>query len=156
MNANHTSDEGSASVSRSKNLQQNRVAELLHAKKPSDAQRRYVKVVQTIKDLVQITLPNQSTVLVISKGDDELVDLRGRIGWHFPRAVNGKFAGCYPANSTEAINHLEQLRTLGAEYLLIPSTSFWWLEFYSDFTTHLQHKYRITTFQEEVCLVYRL
>jgi hypothetical protein len=156
LNTNHTSDEGSASPARGTNLQQNRVAELLHAKKPIDDKRRYSKLVQMIKDLVQITLPNQSTVLVIAKGDEALVDLRDRLGWHFPRTVNGKFAGCYPANSTEAISHLEQLRALGAEYLLIPSTSFWWLEFYTDFTTHLQQKYRITTFQEECCLIYRL
>ena len=109
-----------------------------------------------IKDLVQITVPNQSTVLVISKGDDDLVDLRGPVAWHFPRAVTGKFAGCYPANSAEAIEHLEQLRAQGAEYLIIPSTSFWWLEFYTDFMAHLQQRYRIATFQEDACIVYRL
>jgi hypothetical protein len=132
------------------------VAEVLEAKRPSETKQRYARLVKIIKELVQLTVPNQSTLLVISKGDEELVSLRGRQAWHFPRAVNGKFAGCYPANSADAIGHLEQLRNQGADHLLIPSTSFWWLEFYSDFTGHLQQKYRITTFQEEVCLIYRL
>jgi hypothetical protein len=154
VNTNHTSDEGTAQ--RNLNGPHNRVAEVLEAKRPSDAKQRYARLVKIIKDLVQLTIPNESTLLVISKGDDELLDLRGRLAWHFPRAVNGKFAGCYPANSAEAIEHLEQLRNQGADHLLIPSTSFWWLEFYTDFTAHLQQKYRITTFQEEVCLIYRI
>jgi hypothetical protein len=156
LNTNHTSDEGKASPQRNLNAPYNRVAEVLEATRPSDAKQRYARLVKLIKDLVQITVPNQSTLLVISKGDEELVDMRGRMAWHFPRAVNGKFAGCYPANSAEAIGHLEQLRNQGAGHLLIPSTAFWWLEFYTDFTAHLQQKYRIATFQEEVCLIYRL
>jgi hypothetical protein len=156
LNTNHSSDEGMALPQRNLNGPHNRVAEVLEAKRPSEAKQHYATLVKLIKDLVQITVPNHSTIVVISKGDEDLVDFRGPLAWHFPRAVNGKFAGCYPANSHEAIGHLEQLRHQGADYLLIPSTSFWWLEFYSDFTAHLQQKYRITTFQEEVCLIYRL
>lgn len=156
MNTNHTSDEGTVSPQRKLNGSQNRVADVLESKRPSDAKQGYARLVKVIRDLVQLTVPNQSTILVISKGDEDLVNLRGPVAWHFPRAVNGKFAGCYPANSTEAIEHLEQLRSQGADYLIIPSTSFWWLEFYADFTAHLQQKYRIATFQEEVCLIYRL
>jgi hypothetical protein len=129
---------------------------VLEAQRSSDAKHCYARLVKIIKDMVQLTVSNESTLLVVSKGDDELVDLSGRLAWHFPRAVNGKFAGCYPANSVEAIEHLEQLRIQGADHLLIPSTSFWWLEFYCDFTAHLQRNYRITTFHEEVCLIYRL
>jgi hypothetical protein len=122
----------------------------------NDAEQSYATLRQTIKDLLEIAIPQESTVLVVAKGDDDLVDLPRQRAWHFPRAINGKFAGCYPANSEEAIRHLEQLRYLGAEYLVIPRTSFWWLEFYQDFTRHLQQRYRIVTYQENVCVVYGL
>jgi hypothetical protein len=154
LNANHTSQK--ASPARNGNLHRGRTVDVMHGSSPIDEKPSYEKVVQVIKDVIQLTVPAASTTLVISRGDDELLDLRGRDAWHFPRAVNGKFAGCYPANSYEAIAHLEQLRSQGAQYLLIPSTSFWWLEFYTDLTAHLQRKYHIVAFIENVCLMYRL
>ncbi len=154
MNANHTSQQ--ASRSRNGNLHQGRAVDVLNGTTSSDAKPSYAKVVQVVKELVHITVPAASRVLVVSRGDDELVEFPDRDAWHFPRAVNGKFAGCYPANSYEAIAHLEQLRSQGAQYLLVPSTSFWWLEFYSDLTAHLQRKYHIVAFVENVCLMYRL
>ena len=154
LNPNQLSQQ--ASRARNGNLQQGRVVDVLQSATSSDAKPAYATVVEVIKDLVPLTVPAARTVLVISRGDDELVDLRGRDAWHFPRAVNGKFAGCYPANSYEAIAHLEQLRSQGAQYLLVPSTSFWWLEFYTDLTAHLQRKYHIVAFVENICLMYRL
>ena len=156
MNANQGTDPGLTPLLRATDTATSRVAEAPPPKGSKEAAQSYAKLVHTIKDLVQITIPLQSMILVVSKGDDELVDLRGRCAWHFPRAVNGKFAGCYPVNSTEAIDHLEKLRAQGAEYFLIPSTSFWWLEFYTEFTQHLQRKYRIVTYQENACIVYSL
>lgn len=143
-------------ASMSLTMLKNRISELqaeLHSK---ERDQGYSKVVRTIKDLIELTVPRHSIILAISKGDEDLLELRGRYGWHFPRAVNGKFAGCYPANSDEAITHLESLRSQGAAYLLIPSTAFWWLEFYTDFTNHLQQHYRIVTYHEAACIIYRL
>ena len=121
-----------------------------------EAKQQYSAVVQTIKGLVQLTVPEHSIILSISKGDDDLIEFGKRFGWHFPRAINGKYAGCYPAHSDEAISQLETLRAQGAQYLLIPHTSFWWLEFYTDFTSHLQERYRIVTYHEDSCLIYCL
>jgi hypothetical protein len=151
LNANKTRDVGVA----------NTPGQSIRAEKPATARsaelkQSYAKLVSTIQQLVKLTIPYPSTILVISKGDEELLDLGDHVAWHFPRAVNGKFAGCYPATSAEAIDQLEMLRIKGADYLLIPSTSFWWLEFYTNFTTHLQQNYRIVTYQEDVCIVYRL
>jgi hypothetical protein len=153
LNANRTSQK--ALPARNGNMQQNRTVDMMQGS-AIDEKPSYAKVVQTIKELVPLTVPAASTVLVISRGDEDLVNVGGRDGWHFPRAVNGKYAGCYPANSYDAIAHLEQLRSQGAQYLLIPSTSFWWLEFYTDLTAHLQRKYHIVAFVEHICLLYRL
>jgi hypothetical protein len=116
----------------------------------------YARVVQSVKQLVPLATPRYSISLVVSKGDEQLLDLGERYAWHFPRAINGKFAGCYPADSAEAVHHLESLRAQGGQFLIIPSTSFWWLEYYTDFTRHLQERYRIVLYYEEACIIYDL
>jgi hypothetical protein len=87
-------------------------------------------------------IPPGAIFLVVSKGDDALLQLAGCTGWHFPRTENGAYAGHHPADSAEAIAHLESLRAQGARYLLFPSTSFWWLDSYPEFREHLDTRYR--------------
>ena len=70
-------------------------------------------------------------VVVISKGDDALLEWAGRRGWHFPQDATGGYAGYYPANGRNAIVHLEVLRARGARYLVLPATSAWWLDLVS-------------------------
>jgi 2-polyprenyl-3-methyl-5-hydroxy-6-metoxy-1,4-benzoquinol methylase/spore maturation protein CgeB len=112
--------------------------------------------VERIREIVRSSLPPEARVLVISKGDDELLKLDGRLGWHFPQTTGGVYAGFHPANSAEAIAHLETLRGKGAEYLLVPGTSFWWLDFYTEFRRHLESNYRLLTYNEEACLIFSL
>ena len=69
-------------------------------------------------------LPPGATVLVVSKGDEELLELGGRRAWHFPRGKGGTYAGYHPGASSEAIDHLEELRASGGEFLIFPSTAF--------------------------------
>jgi glycosyltransferase involved in cell wall biosynthesis len=91
--------------------------------------------------LSTITDPG-ATVLVVSRGDDAIVTVEGRVGAHFPQAPDGRWAGYHPADSDTAIRHLETLRERGARYLAVPSSSFWWLHHYRDLTTHLEGRYR--------------
>jgi hypothetical protein len=102
------------------------------------------------------TIPAGATVAVVSRGDQEIVDLQGRNGWHFPRQDDGEYAGYHPANSADAIAHLEQVRKDGADYLLLPSTALWWLDYYDDFKAHLESKYPCVVTQKDTCLVFKL
>jgi len=77
-------------------------------------------------------------VLVVSKGDGELLKLPDRVGWHFPQDERGVYAGHHPASSEAAIAHLEALRVKGAGSLLIPPPSLWWLDHYAAFREHLE------------------
>src|SRR5205085_730238 len=95
-------------------------------------------------------------VIVVSKGDDELLNLDGRIGWHFPQTEDGAYIGYHPADSVAAIAHLEALRAKGADYLLIPSPSLWWLEHYSGFKNHLEDHYRRVAGETGDCLTIAL
>jgi hypothetical protein len=79
----------------------------------------------------------------VSKGDDELLKFDGRHGRHFPQRADGTYAGHHPADSDACIAELERLRTEGADYLVIPETSRWWLRHYARFAEHLETQYRL-------------
>jgi hypothetical protein len=99
---------------------------------------RPARHVQEVVDVVRAVLPPNATVLVVSSGDDALVELDGRRGWHFPQAEEGLYAGDDPVDSNEAIAHLEALRAQGADYLLFPATAIWWLDHYTEFHRYLR------------------
>jgi hypothetical protein len=71
------------------------------------AAERFRKVVST-------SVPPDSDVLVASGGDDSLVDLEQRRGWHFP------LPGSSVDSADEAIAALDELRAAGADYLVVP------------------------------------
>ncbi|MDQ3820538.1 MAG: glycosyltransferase, partial [Acidobacteriota bacterium] len=89
------------------------------------------------------------------KGDEELLELNGRKAWHFPQSEEGWYAGHYPANSAEAIAHLETLREKGGNFLLFPKSSFWWLEYYTEFYEYLNTKHE-RIWSDDCCLIFQL
>ena len=115
----------------------------------------YPQVRRRIREVVNAELPTGSVVVVVSRGDDNLLQLGPRRGWHFPQTEAGVYAGFYPADSGEAIAHLEEIRRKGADYLLFPSTAFWWLGFYGDFQKHLESHYPCVC-SDPSCLIFQL
>jgi hypothetical protein len=111
---------------------------------------------QRLREIIATRLPADALVMVVSKGDEELLKLGGHRAGHFPQAADGNYAGYYPADSKSAIAHLEELRAKGAGFLLIPKPAFWWLEYYSEFKLHLEHRYRTAVHDEETCLIFDL
>jgi hypothetical protein len=117
---------------------------------------QYKRLVERIRDVVRALVPARTAVAVISKGDDALLELDGRKGWHFPSTPEGEYAGYHPANSRDAIRHLEELRDAGAEYLVLPSTSFWWLDYYKELARYLIEHYELRFQDERTCLIFGL
>jgi hypothetical protein len=105
---------------------------------------------------VQRATPVHSTILVVSKGDEQLLSLSGRKAWHFPRSDDGGYAGYYPADSSEAIVHLESLRAHGAEFLVFPDTAFWWLDHYIAFREYLESRYSVAARRVGTCVIFDL
>src|SRR3712207_3563099 len=99
--------------------------------------RAYQALVGRLRDLIHRTVPPGATVAVVSKGDPDLVTLEGRQGWHLPQDDRGGYAGYHPRDSAAAIEALEALRTRGADFLVLPATTRWWLDHYTDFAAHL-------------------
>lgn len=116
----------------------------------------YRQLIGRIRKVAADTLPPKAKVAVVSKGDDQLLSLNGCEGWHFPQSADGVYSGYYPADSESAISELETLRSKGAEYLLFPSTCFWWLEHYAGFKRHLDRRYKMIARNQDVCIIYSL
>ncbi|HTL56541.1 MAG TPA: glycoside hydrolase family 99-like domain-containing protein [Candidatus Limnocylindrales bacterium] len=125
------------------------------AQKPArmDGQK-YESMRAELQELVRNSLPADAKIIVVSRGDEELLKLNGCKSWHFPQTPDGQYAGHYPATSAEAIAQLESLRQKGAEFLLFPATALWWLEHYQEFRAHLESNYREVVRREETCIVY--
>ena len=115
----------------------------------------YERLVDQIRVAVDQAIPENAIVVVVSKGDEDLVKLEGRRGWHYPQTEDGAYAGYYPADSTAAIQHLESLRRQGAAYLVFPRTAFWWLAHYEDFRRHLDARYQ-RIHSDTHCIIYTL
>ena len=125
-----------------------------HGVQPEDSD--YRQLVRRIQEVVRTEIPFDSTVIVVSKGDETLVDLYGRQAWHFPQNEEGRWAGYHPKSSLAAVAHLEYLRANGGDYLLFPATAFWWLDEYSGLRRHLEQRYRVARRTDGTCLIFSL
>ena len=116
----------------------------------------YDQLKAKIRDVVRKNLPAVANVIIVGKGDEDLLRLDCGRGWHFPQNRDGGYAGYNPADSSNAIAHLEELRARGAEFILFPKTSLWWLEHYREFSDYLKCNYGTGLVNDESCLVFSL
>ncbi len=116
----------------------------------------YLELKERIRAVIDALVPRGATVVVVSRGDDELLDLGDRPAWHFPQEADGTYAGRHPADSAEAIGLLERLRSRGARYFVIPEADAWWLEHYGEFGRHLASRHQPLTRAGSSCRVFRL
>jgi GT2 family glycosyltransferase len=116
----------------------------------------YRQLVRRIREAVCSQVPPDATVLVVSRGDEDLLQLAPRQAWHFPQNEDGVYAGYYPHNGRAAIAHLECLRAEGGDFFVLPESSRWWLDKYPDFRNHLERRYRLLLRQEGTCVVFAL
>jgi hypothetical protein len=116
----------------------------------------YAELVARVRAAVAGTIPPGASVLVVSKGDAALLRMPGCSAGHFPQDGAGEYAGHHPHDSAAAIGELERLRRLGAEYLVLPATARWWLDFYEGFAAHLASHGEVLADVPDACLVYGL
>lgn len=116
--------------------------------------QQYAELRSAIRKAVDSSVPRGATVIVVSKGDGDLLNLNGRQGWHCPQASGGTYAGHHPADSAEAIEQISGLRARGGTHLLIPATMAWWLDFYPGLAHYLSRHAREVLRENGVCLIY--
>ncbi len=120
------------------------------------SEAEYAGLVGRVQATVAETVPPGASVLVVSKGDAALLEMPGHIAAHFPQDAGGGYAGHHPHDSDAAMAELEQLRRRGAEYLVIPATARWWLDFYEGLARHLANHGELVADVDGACLVYGL
>ena len=91
---------------------------------PRTEPESYDELIPRFREVVRNAVSPGATVLVVSKGDNKLLELSGVTAWHFPRREDGVYAGHYPADSKAAIAHLETLRIKGRSFWSFPSRRF--------------------------------
>jgi hypothetical protein len=109
-----------------------------------------------MRGLIDSILPPEAKVVVVSNGDQELLDLGRRMALQFPQNANGANAGSYRSDSAAAIAQLEELRQTGGRFLVVPKTAACWLDRNLDFTRHLEANYRAIVRQRHVCTIFDL
>src|SRR6266487_262525 len=115
----------------------------------------YDDMIRAIRRVVAASVPLGAKVGVLSHGDEDLLRLGLREAWHFPQVADGSYAGFVPEDGADAIAQLENLRRGGAEFLVFPATSFWWLEHYPAFRDHLDTEYTCA-WADEYCFLFDL
>ncbi|MGH7589225.1 MAG: glycosyltransferase family 2 protein [Gemmatimonadota bacterium] len=116
----------------------------------------YRALIERVRETALDTIPRGATALVISRGDDRLLAMDGIRCWHFPGDGSGRYTGYHPANGEEAVRHLEEMRSRGARFLVIPRPALWWLDHYGELRSHLESRYAPAEGGAEACLVYSL
>jgi hypothetical protein len=117
---------------------------------------QYEQLIRRVRHTVEAMVPSGAVVLVVSKGDERLVDFHGRTGWHFLRNEKGLYAGYHPADSAAAVEALERMRAAGAGYLVFPQVALWWLDHYAAFSQHLDRCCRLLLRDERTGAIYSL
>jgi len=116
----------------------------------------YRRLKRRLRRFVAGVLPGGGSVAVVSRGDEELLDLPGCHATHFPRQPGGAYTGFYPRDGEAAIAHLEWIRAEGADYLLFPETSKWWLEKFPRLAAHVEARYPQVAAEEGVGVLHAL
>jgi SAM-dependent methyltransferase len=91
---------------------------------------------QRVCSIVSRNVAPNTVALVLSQGDERLLDLEERTGWHFPRGEDGRWSAA-KLDGRGAVQHLEKLRADGADYLVVPAGSAPWVQARAQLQRHL-------------------
>ena len=115
----------------------------------------YDRMVEPTTEAVRASTPPGATVLVIKQRNTNLPGLPGRNAQPFPQNETGGYLGYDLDNGTEAIDQLKRARDRGAQFLVFPGPTCWYLELFPDFKEYLDTHYR-AVHRGDACVIYDL
>lgn len=115
----------------------------------------FLSLVAAVRRTVRDILPKEARVLVVARGDDELLHLAGRRAGHFPQGADGGYAGELPTTAADAVARLDAMVAAGWDHLVIPAPSTWWLEGCPGVRRHLHRRWHLLHHAPGTCLVFR-
>jgi glycosyltransferase involved in cell wall biosynthesis len=110
------------------------------------------RVLNEMKRLEEVTNPGDIYILVNEDAWNSN-PIPGRRVFPFLEK-NGQYWGL-PADDQAAIQELNRLRTLGADYIVFAWPSLWWLEHYSEFNNYLNSRFKCV-FQNKNIVVFEI
>jgi hypothetical protein len=113
----------------------------------------YQTLVERVRERTVTVVPPGGRVAIVSRGDDRLLQLEGRVAGHFPEDGSGRYAGYYPEEAAQAVEQLIELKSRGAQFVVFPATAFWWLEFYPELASWLRPA---LVWSGDECAIYEL
>jgi hypothetical protein len=117
--------------------------------------KEYQRLIEDLRTAVAKTVPANAGLVVVSKGDPELLKLgESRRAFHFPQDEAGRYAGHHPATSEDAITGLDRFHSSGADYVVLPATASWWLDHYTGLKQHLETAYDVVFDRSDTCVIY--
>ncbi|MGI9604126.1 MAG: glycosyltransferase [Acidimicrobiales bacterium] len=90
-----------------------------------------------VRQRIQMIGDPGAVVLVVSDGDDGLIDIGSHPCWHFPQGREGEWPGYDPVDGRAALTHLQGQQARGARYFVLPRHAFPWRTRYPELFTHL-------------------
>jgi len=124
-----------------------------HSRRPEPA---YDSMVARVCEAIDQTVPPGSIALILNKGDPAFVDVPSRTCRHFPADEHGNYSGHYPADGSSVVAGIRRAKSSGGEFLVIPHTSSWWLDFYPELRAHLETSASLAYSDSGSCLIYKL
>lgn len=100
----------------------------------------YTELVAHVCDTIAAVVPEDATILMVSKGDAQLLDVPGRTVLHFPQDDSGGYAGWYASDTDEVIADLDRQIARGATHIVFPESAAWWFEFYEGLDDRFAHR----------------
>lgn len=116
----------------------------------------YEDMLERIRNEVEEHVPRGATMLVVSKGDERLVQFADRRARHFPADADGASCGHHPTDDAEALAWLAAARAAGAEFLVFPASSSWWLSHYKRLFDHLSESASLIRDRDDTCKIFAL
>lgn len=108
-----------------------------------------------MRALLDNLLPEKEAVLVLSEGNDSLLDL-GRPAWHFPHDPSGRHLPFEGDGGRRAVSDLRTLSREGNRHLVLPATVIWTLSRRPALASYLEGECRRLALRERICVVYEL
>ena len=121
-----------------------------YARRSGEAHRR---LIGDVRAAVRAVVPAGARVAVISRGDERSCQFDHCAGRHFPQSADGGYAGHYPKDGEAAARSLGIAANQGAQFLVVPAPSSWWLTHYVPLGRWLESK---RVWRTESCAIFEL
>lgn len=119
-------------------------------------QPQYEQLVARLRLAVQESTPAGSRLLVVSRGDEEMLVLKDRTAQHFPSDSSGNYLGHHPPDSRWCIAELEACRRQGFSHFVLPAAYSWWMEHYRGLQEHLVKRCHLVLERQDTGAIYAL